>query len=83
MSKVLVEVFIPAARRTYDVFIPHSSRLSEVLMLLNKIAPELSDGYFIASNDTVLCRRHDGLIYNQNMTVEELCLENGAQLMLI
>lgn len=83
MNKVLVEVFIPAARRTYDIFIPRASRLSEILMLLNRIVPDLSDGYFIAGRDTVLCSRHDGLIYNLNMTVEELGLENGAQLMLI
>lgn len=83
MEKILVEVYIPVSQRTFDVFIPPKSRLGEILALLKKIAPDLSSGYFAAGPDTVLCSRGEGVIYNLNMTAQELGLENGARLMLI
>lgn len=83
MIKIVVEVYFPVAGKAYDVFIPFKSKMSEVLMLLCRVAPELSDGVFKASKDTVLCDRSDGVILNLNMTVEELGIRNGTKLILL
>lgn len=83
MDKVLVEVFIPASEKSYDVFLPQQSKLHEVLYLLAGTMTELSQGYFSATHDTILCDRKTGTILNINQTVEELGLMNGAKLMLI
>lgn len=83
MNKILVEVYLPVASRAYDVFIPFKSRMYEVLTLLSKVAAELSEGLFVASEDTIVCNRLDGSIYNLNMTVEELGFVNGTKIMLL
>ena len=83
MDNILVEVFLPAANRTYDVFIPLKIKLYEVTKLLAHTFTELSGGYFTASEDTVLCDKVSGTILNINMSAEELGLKNGAKLMLI
>ena len=83
MDKVLVEVFIPAANQTFDIFLPLKSKLHEVVLLLANTMTELSQGYFIGTEHTVLCSRNTGEIYNINTTVEELGFKNGTKLMLL
>ncbi|OCA87677.1 methyltransferase [Bacillus sp. FJAT-27225] len=83
MNKVLVEVFLPAANQSYDVFIPLDSRMSEVLQMVSTLLSELSDGKFKATRDAVLCDAASGIIFNINMYVSELGIKNGSKLMLI
>ena len=83
MDKVLVEVYVPAAEREYDVLLPLESKLYEVVFLLSGTLSELSQGHFAATKDTILCDRSNGSILNINQTVEENGLENGRKLMLI
>ncbi|MDF2820871.1 MAG: hypothetical protein K0R15_1312 [Clostridiales bacterium] len=83
MNKILVEVYLPVADISYDVFIPTKSKLFEVLPLLSKSISELSGGLYLATEDTILCNYNDGAIYNINLSVEELGLKNGSKLILI
>lgn len=83
MKKLLVEVFVPAISARYDVFIPTASPMSEVLELLKKAITDISDGRFIATDETAVCYRENGAIINVNMTVYELGIHNGSKLMLI
>ena len=83
MDKVLVEVYVPAAEKAFDVFLPVESKLYEVVFLLAGIMTELSEGYFAAASDTILCDRKTGTILNINSSVDENSLTNGSKLMLI
>lgn len=83
MDKILVEVYIPALNRSYDVYIPALTKLHEVETLLAAAITELSDGYFTARQDTVLCDKTSGMLLDINQSAMELGLQNGAQLMLI
>ena len=55
----------------------------EALALLKKAAADMSDGRFVPNEQTTLCRREDGMILNINLSVYELGIRNGSQLMLI
>ncbi|MCM3567292.1 methyltransferase [Neobacillus mesonae] len=84
MSKILVEVYSPAAGSSYDAFIPLESKMYEVAYLLANTVSELSQGYFKANPEqTIICDRSTGQVFDINRTVEELGLENGAKLMLL
>ncbi len=83
MERVLVEVYLPAASKSFDIYIPLSSKISEVLLLVSKVISELSDGTFLAAEDTVLCDAVSGNILNINMSVYESGIKNGAKLILI
>ncbi len=83
MDKVLVEVFVPVLERSFDIFIPLTSPMYEVLELIKKAVKELSDGSFTAGEDTIICHREDGTIININLSVYELEIRNGSKLMLI
>ena len=83
MNKVLVDIFVPAANQSFDVYIPLDSQMSEVLMLVSSLLSDLSDGKYKASQNAVLCDAASGIIYNINMAVAELGIQNGSKLMLI
>ena len=81
MDKVLVEIYVPVLDRSFDMFIPKSSSMAQVLELIKKAVKEMSDGRFV--ENTALCHREDGTIININLSVEELEIKNGSKLMLI
>lgn len=83
MEKVIVNVWVPILNTFYDIFIPLETPMYEVLELIKKAVTELSDGRFVANNDTTICQHKDGSILNINMSVYELGIKNGSKLMLI
>lgn len=83
MDKVLVEVYVPVLDRSFDIFIPLRSSMFEVLELIKKAVKEMSDGRFIANENTAICHRENGTIININLSVYELEIRNGSKLMLI
>lgn len=83
MNKVLVEIFLPAANTSFDVYIPLESQMSEVLALVSALLGDLSDGKYKATGNEVLCDAVSGIIFNINMAVAELGIKNGSKLMLI
>lgn len=83
MNKVLVEISLPAAGRSFDVYLPLESQMSEVVMLVSALLSDLSDGKYKANDNAVLCDAATGIIYNINMAIAELGITNGSKLMLI
>ncbi|MDR1157978.1 MAG: methyltransferase [Oscillospiraceae bacterium] len=83
MNKLLIEVYLPAAGRSFDVSIPSALPLYEVTALVSKALSELSEGLFVANASTVLCDRQTGEILDAHMTAAEAGLYNGAGFMLI
>ena len=82
-NKALVEVFVPAAGKKYDVFIPLESKMSDVLKLVSSALSDLSNGKYSATSEAILCDAKTGIIFNINMEVAELGIQNGSRLMLI
>lgn len=83
MEKALVEVYVPVLEYSFDIFIPLSSPMYEVLELVKRAVKEMSDGRFVADENTAICHREDGTILNINVSVYELGIRNGSKLMLI
>ena len=83
MNKVLAEIEIPVAQKVIEVFLPPHLTGFEVLPLVIKIASELTDDIFMASDETTLFRKDDGSILDLNMPVWKLDIKNGDRLVLI
>lgn len=83
MNKLLVEVVVPAADMSVDMYIPLESKLSEVISLMAKAISDMTNGKYQATQDAILCEAGTGMIYNINMEVAELGLQNGSKLLLI
>ena len=82
-NKVLVEILLPAAGQKYDVYIPLDNKMSDVVKLVAAALSDLSEGKYMATDESVLCDADTGIIFNINTEVAELNIRNGSRLMLI
>lgn len=78
--KFLVEVYLPAAQKSFDMRIPATSRMGEINTL---VASDLSGGSYQATKQSVLINAVTGDMYDVNMTAAEQNIRNGTQLILI
>lgn len=83
MNHIIIEVYLSAAKKSYDIRVPRCGMMWEVTKLVAEALEELSNGLYKASEDSVLCDRETGTIFNINYSIEELGITNGSQLMLI
>ena len=82
-NKALVEIFVPAAAQTYDVYIPLDVKMSEVVKMVASALSDLSGGKYKATSSALLCDADTGIIFNVNIEVAELGIRTGSRLMLI
>ena len=82
MDKILVSVAVPAISQNYEVMIPQHARMYEVQELIKHAVHDLSDGSYVDTETSFLCRNEDGTIINVNMSVSDLQLRNGSKLIL-
>ena len=82
MNEILIELYVPALGKSYDIFIPAAAKLFEISSLVTAAVEKLADGLFL-SGGAVLCGREDGQPLDANATPGELKLRNGSQLLLI
>jgi len=83
MNSVWVNIYFPAVCKSFDVYLPCETEISQITDMLKPICGELTDNMFIPAEDTVLCDRKTGNILDVNATPDELCLINGSELMFI
>jgi hypothetical protein len=83
VTKILVEVAVPAAGLKRDLFIPFELRLAEIAELVKVVFAGETGDSFAPVADTLLCEAGSGVIYDVDKTPEELGLENGSRLLLI
>lgn len=81
--KYLVEVYLPAAQKTFDMRIPAISKMGEINTLVASLAADLSEGSYKATRQSILINANDGEMYDVNMTAFEQGIRNGTQLILI
>ena len=82
MSKIVIEIYVPSIDSMFDVSIPCNATIFELLPLMIVAVTRLSQGHFI-SNNAILCNGNTGVILSNNMSVNDLKLENGSRLILI
>ena len=83
MKKYLVDVYLPAVGKHYDVYLPCGKRIGEVTLLLVGLAESLSGGSYKGTADAVLLSAADGEPYDHNVTVFDAGIRNSSRLILI
>ena len=83
MTKILIDVTVPAAALRRDLFIPYECRLAEITELVKAVFAGETGDSFTPVADTLLCEAGSGVVYDLSKTPEELGLQNGSRLLLI
>ncbi len=83
MNKVIIEINVPAANEKFDVFVPKTSKIYEVIELVSEMFSSILEGKYKKTSDAVLCDAASGKVLDINKSVYELNLINGSKLILI
>ncbi len=82
-NKVLVNLSVPEAGKTYDVYLPVNRKIGNIIILLNKAVNELSNGEIEAQNDNGLYNADTGELYNADTLLINTDIRNGTKLILL
>lgn len=82
MNKVLIEVKLPAAELSYDIFVPDSMQIGTLTALTAAVFSRLSGGVYTAGEQAVLCEQRTGEQYDVNARIFETDIRNGTKLLL-
>jgi len=81
--KILIDVFVPATGKVYNMWIPQETTVNYILEQIKKVVAKMHEDAFIPDENTVICLQNDGKILNVNMSIAESGIGNGSRLMLV
>lgn len=82
-NKVLVILNIPEIDESYDIMIPISRKVGNIIELISKFLNEETDGQYKIDINKNLYNKESGQRYSNNQQVVETDIRNGTRLVLI
>ncbi len=79
-NKVLVNLYIPFLEKKYEVFLPVSKKIGEIVYLIGKALPDITGGYYIYKQEERLYNRITGKEYQFNEILKYTNIRNGTEL---
>lgn len=83
MERVIVEVFLPASGKEYDVRFPLDLNVGTVSGMISKALADLSDGAYLPSRSSCLAWRDTGALLDVTKTMRQCSVQNTSRLILI
>lgn len=82
MNKFLVKVYVPLLDSNYDVWIPNSKRVKDIVYYISAMLKNLTDGEFEIKNYNLI-NRFNGNIYDYNLLINETDIKNSTELIIM
>lgn len=82
-KEYLVEVYLPAIGRSFDVHIPRDKKIGEITERMEEKFVKQNIGYYKSFEGAVLCEREEGAVLHKELTPDEMGILTGTRLMLI
>lgn len=82
-NKILIELIVPDVEEKFNLFIPASKRIGNVIVLVNKSVAELTNGAYIGTDRSALYNRDTGKMYEINDLVKNTDIRQGTSLILM
>lgn len=82
MNKFLVKVYVPLLDSNYDVWIPNSKRVKDIVYYISAMLKNLTDGDFEIKNYDLI-NRFNGNIYDYDLIINETDIKNSTELIIM
>lgn len=82
MNKYLVKVYVPLLDSNYDIWIPNSKRVKDIVYYISAMLKNLTDGEFEIKNYDLI-NRFNGNIYDYNLLFNETDIKNSTELIIM
>lgn len=82
-DRVLLHVWLPATRRSYDVWVPSDMSVHEAAVLTGSILAGREPGRYVDRGDVAFMDSGTGRLLNPAASVSSAGLVDGSQVMLV
>ena len=82
MNKFLVKVYVPLLDSNYDVWIPNSKRVKDIVYYISAMLKNLTDGEFEIKNYDLI-NRFNGNIYDYDLLINETDIKKCTELIIM
>lgn len=83
MKDIYLQIYIPSENKTFDIKASRSLLMYQLSSMIFDVLSSEVDVELLEKSNSTLCDKQRGIIFNINMSIAELGLRNGSQLMLI
>lgn len=83
MNKIIVQVYLPANGKNYDIRISEDMYVYDAVDILGDLFAEAAKGFYCKSNINLLCLMDDGKSLPMDKTLKELEICNRTKLMFV
>ena len=80
--RVYIIIETPILDKKYELLVPIDRRIHELISLLKKNIPELSENYY-KENEPNLYNKSTGELYDMNLILKNSNIKTGTRLLLI
>ena len=80
--RVYIIIETPILDKKYELLVPIDRRIHELINLLRKNIPELTENYY-KENEPNLYNKSTGEIYDMNLIIKNSNIKTGTRLLLI
>ena len=82
-NKVLVQIVVPDLDEKYDILLPISKKIGEIIILVNKAILEMKKGNYKSNDNAKLYNTLTGISYQPDTVLIDTDIRNGSVLVLI
>ena len=83
MNKILVKIFVPAVKDSFDMFVPADIQIQDVTRVIASGVVEITNGKYLTSGFEQLCLKEPAGLLNPSLTLVDYGVCDGTQLYLI
>lgn len=81
-NKILLELCLPAAERSFDVRVPRQLKVAQATGMLVEFLKRQDEEY-IPTRESVLCDMESGRAFDPNAFMDTVGLHDGSRVMLV
>ncbi len=81
--KLLLNVYVPAVGKKYDILVPDFLRIKSVTALIAGTVEELSNHLYVSSGEERLCSVEKNIVLRTNTTLQRYGIQHGDHLIMM
>lgn len=81
--KILVSIKVPAIAEKYDMLLPSTMRVKNLVPMIAEAVEGLSNNMYVASGRECLCSIEKNIQFRPNTTLDQYGIQNGDHLIMI
>ncbi len=80
--KVLIKLYVPEIEQSFEMYIPINKTVSQVVILLNKLINNITNGVYPIKKNIYLYNRRIIETYDMSAVIRNTDIRNGTELVI-